>query len=108
MRWDDRLAAAAAAHAQDMAENDYFEHESPEGSTPAQRVSAQGYDWRTVGENIAAGQRSVAEVVDGWMASDGHCANLMSPGFRDIGMACASDSGSRYGRYWVLDMATSR
>jgi uncharacterized protein YkwD len=108
LRWDDRLAAAASGHAQDMAENDYFEHESREGSTPAQRVSAAGYAWRTVGENIAAGQRSVSEVVDGWMASDGHCANLMSPAFRDIGMACASDSSSRYNRYWVLDMAAPR
>ena len=108
VRWDDRLTAAAAGHAQDMAENDYFAHESREGSTPAQRVSAEGYAWRTVGENIAAGQRSVSEVVDGWMASDGHCANLMSPAFRDIGMACASDSASRYGRYWVLEMAAPR
>jgi len=108
VRWDDRLTAAAAGHAQDMAENDYFAHESREGSTPAQRVSAEGYAWRTVGENIAAGQRSVSEVVDGWMASDGHCANMMSPAFRDIGMACASDSTSRYGRYWVLDMAAPR
>jgi uncharacterized protein YkwD len=108
VRWDERLAAAAAGHARDMAEHDYFQHEGREGGTPAQRVSAEGYDWRTVGENIAAGQRSVAEAVNGWMASDGHCANLMTAQFRDIGMACASNDGSTYRRYWVLDMAARR
>ena len=108
VRWNDALAAAAAAHAKDMAERNYFDHVSPDGGTPADRVSAQGYDWRTVGENIAAGQRSVAEAVDGWVASDDHCANLMNVAIRDIGLACASNEASRYGRYWVLDMAAPR
>jgi uncharacterized protein YkwD len=106
--WNDRLAAAAAGHAQDMAEQDYFAHEGRDGRGAAQRVSAEGYDWRTVGENIAAGQRSIAQVVDGWIDSDSHCVNMMDPDFREIGMACAANAGSTYGRYWVLDLAAPR
>ena len=108
VQWDERLEAAAAGHALDMAENDYFDHQSRDGATVPQRVSGEGYAWTTVGENIAAGQRSIAQVVDGWMDSDSHCVNMMDPRFRDIGMACASDAGSTYGRYWVLDLAAPR
>jgi uncharacterized protein YkwD len=105
VQWNDRLAAAAAGHALDMAEHDYFEHVGLDGRTVGQRVSAEGYNWHTVGENIAAGQRAIAQVVDGWIDSDSHCVNMMDPEFREIGMACAADAGSTYGRYWVLDLA---
>jgi uncharacterized protein YkwD len=108
LAWNDRLTSAALAHASDMAENDYFAHESRDGTTPAQRVSAAGYDWSTTGENIAAGQGSVPEVVNGWMASPGHCANIMNPRFVHLGMACASNPDSTYRRYWVLELAAPR
>ena len=108
LAWDTRLAQAAYGHARDMAEHENFSHTGSDGSTLGQRVSAAGYAWSAVGENIAAGTGSVSATIDGWMASDGHCANLMSPGYRHVGLACAAKSGSRYGRYWTLDLAAPR
>jgi uncharacterized protein YkwD len=108
VQWNERIEAAAAGHALDMAEHDYFEHEGRDGANVPQRVSAEGYNWSTVGENIAAGQQTIPQVIDGWMASDSHCVNMMDPRFRDIGMACASNADSTYGRYWVLDLAAPR
>jgi uncharacterized protein YkwD len=61
-----------------------------------------------VGENIAAGYASVNAVVDGWMASDGHCANVMGANFRDVGVACVAASGSRYGSYWTMNLGRPR
>jgi uncharacterized protein YkwD len=91
-----------------MATNDYFAHESQDGRTPADRVSAAGYAWSAIGENIAAGYPDVAAAVDGWMTSPGHCANIMTAAFRELGMACADNATSRYGRYFTLDLATPR
>jgi uncharacterized protein YkwD len=65
--------------------------------------------WSSWGENIAAGQRSVADVVAGWMASDGHCANIMAPGFRDVGLACVGgNTGTTYGTYWTMVLGSAR
>ena len=108
LAWNDRLEQAAFGHSADMATNDYFAHESQDGRTPAERVSAAGYAWSAIGENIAAGYPDVAAVVDGWMKSPGHCANIMTADFREIGMGCADNAASRYGRYFTMDLATPR
>ena len=109
MAWNDLLTQAAAGHALDMAMKNYFSHTSADGRTLADRINATGYTWSALGENIAAGYPSVNAVVDGWMASDGHCANLMSPNFRDIGFACvAGTSTSAYRTYWTLDLGKPR
>ena len=103
------LAQAAAGHSQDMAARNYFSHTSADGRTLVDRVNATGYAWSSLGENIAAGYPSVNAVVDGWMASDGHCANLMNPAFRDIGMACVpGTASSTYKTYWTLDLGKPR
>mgnify|MGYP003557468121 CR=1 FL=1 len=106
--WESRLAQAATAHSQDMAARNYFSHTSPSGSTMVTRINATGYSWSTVGENIAAGYPTVNAVVDGWMASDGHCANLMNPNFKDAALACVASSTSRYRSYWTLDLGRQR
>ncbi|MEO6407730.1 MAG: CAP domain-containing protein, partial [Burkholderiaceae bacterium] len=104
--WNDRLTQAAAAHSQDMALKNYFSHTSADGRTLVDRINATGYPWSSIGENIAAGYPSVNAVVDGWIASDGHCANLMNPNFRDVGFACVPGAGSStYRTYWTLDLA---
>ena len=73
------------------------------------RIDATGYLWSRLGENIAAGYPSVNAVVDGWIASDGHCANLLNPDLRDMGMACvAGTASSSYRTYWTLDLGTPR
>lgn len=105
LQWHGALDQAAAAHSLDMATQNYFAHDSLDGRTPAQRAEAAGYAWRTIGENIAAGYPTVQAVVAGWMASDGHCANLLNPAFRDIGVACVPGTpGSTYDSYWTMDL----
>jgi uncharacterized protein YkwD len=108
LSWDARLATAAYGHSRDMADKNFFSHTGSNGSSASQRVSAAGYTWSAVGENIAAGYGSVSAVVDGWMRSDGHCANLMNARYRHMGLACAASAGSTYGRYWTLNVAAPR
>ncbi|PNB70095.1 hypothetical protein C1X30_35220, partial [Pseudomonas sp. FW305-BF6] len=69
---------------------------------PADRARAAGYRGRQIGENIAAGQGSPSQAMSGWLASPGHCANLMNPMFTQVGAAYASDSRSNKGVYWTM------
>jgi uncharacterized protein YkwD len=105
LAWDAALATAADGHSRDMAARNYFSHTGADGRSAAQRVTAAGYAWQSVGENIGAGYDTVQTVVDGWMASEGHCANLMTAEFRHMGLACAKAASGPYGRYWTLDLA---
>jgi uncharacterized protein YkwD len=84
---DTRLDTAARLHSEDMAARDYFAHTNPEGLDPTERAALQGYP-TGVGENIAAGYRDARAVMIGWMASKGHCANVLSTA-RDIGVGTA-------------------
>lgn len=102
--WDAQLQQAATVHATDMAQNNFFSHTGSDGSTLRQRVPAAGYNYSTAGENIAAGQTSVQDVVDGWMNSPSHCANTMKAEFRDVGVSCMSSAASTYGVYWTLEL----
>lgn len=104
LQWNAALTNAALAHTQDMAANDFFSHTGSGGSSAGQRITAAGYAWRTYGENIAAGYGSVQAVMDGWLSSDGHCANLMNAAFRDIGVACVAGGAGRYPSYWTMDL----
>lgn len=108
LAWSDALASAAARHSADMARRDYFDHASPEGQRVGARVTAAGYGWRSIGENIAGGDRSVEVVVRGWMDSPGHCANIMNPEFRDIGAACVERPGTTWGTYWTMVLGRRR
>ncbi|GGP45340.1 hypothetical protein GCM10010287_12400 [Streptomyces variabilis] len=91
--------AAAQAHSADMVARDFYAHTAPDGSKPWDRAAAAGSRCRTVGENIACGQRSAAEVVRGWMNSPGHRANILKPEFTHIGVGFAG--GGRAGTYWT-------
>lgn len=108
LAWHSALADAAYGHSRDMADNNYFSHTSRDGRTLGARVTAAGYAWSSVGENIAAGYGSVQAVIDGWMASEGHCVNLMSASFVHTGLACVRNTASTYGSYWTLDFARPR
>jgi uncharacterized protein YkwD len=99
------LGRAAQAHAIDMAVRGYFSHTGADGSTVGARVDAQGFDGRTWGENIAAGYASVDAVMDGWIASPGHYANLVRGSFTQVGFGRA-ESTDRYGVYWVQDFGS--
>lgn len=107
LAWNPSLTQASLVHSDDMMVLNYFSHTGSDGGNAGQRATAAGYPWSAVGENIAAGQPSVSVVVDGWMASPGHCANIMHAGFRDIGLACVSGSASNtYRTYWTMTLGT--
>ncbi len=103
VRWNDSLAEASLRHSEDMARNNYFSHSGRDGSNPGQRVERAGYRFRTVGENIAAGQQNAEAAVAGWIKSPGHCANLMNPAFVDMGAGVVVDRRSEMGVYWTQE-----
>ena len=102
------LAEVALGHAADMAKHNYFEHEDLGGHSPADRVRAVGYRETLVGENIAYGPKSADEVVQGWLASPGHCENIMDSRFAEMGIAYAPGQSSKRGLYWVQLLAAPR
>lgn len=80
------LRCAARIHSLDMFERGFFNHTNPDNLDPFDRMELAGYDYSYAGENIAQGYRSAADVMTGWMNSDGHCRNIMSPNFTEIGV----------------------
>jgi uncharacterized protein YkwD len=96
------LRRAAQAYATVMASTGTFGHMGPDGTAPWDRMRVQGFRWVAAGENIAAGQRSVDEVMRAWKASPEHQANLLDPRMHQVGFgfATASHGGSTY---WVQD-----
>ena len=80
------LRCAARNHSLDMVTRNFFSHTNPDGEGSRERLDQAGYGGFTWGENIAFGQTSPAQVVDGWMRSSGHCANIMNPNFTEIGI----------------------
>lgn len=101
---DRRLIVAANRHAADMAGNGYFAHEDFHGDRAGERVRAAGYEWSRYGENIARGQDSVYEVVDGWMHSPEHRENIMDCRLHEVGLGLAFSPDRT--PYWVQDFAT--
>ena len=103
---DDRLTTAARAHSADMAARNYFSHTTPEGVEFATRITTAGYRWSGAGENIAKGQRTPAEVMNSWMNSAGHKANILNCGFKNLGVGVAADAGGSL--LWTQDFASPR
>jgi uncharacterized protein YkwD len=103
---DRRLVDAANRHAADMVRRDYFDHASPEGDRAGERVSGAGYQWRWYGENIARGQESPWEAMDGWMNSPEHRSNILDCKLDQMGVGLAIDRD--HTPYWVQDFATPK
>jgi uncharacterized protein YkwD len=101
------LNDAAARHARDMARRNFFDHRGSDDSQPKDRVLRAGYQPRISGENIALGPESAEEVVAGWLASPGHCANIMDSRFQQIGVGLATGRG-RGKIYWVQTFGAPR
>ena len=109
LAWNGLLTQAAQGHTQDMVTANFFSHTGSGGSTLTSRVNATGYLWSALGENIAAGYSGIDAVMAGWMASDGHCANLMNSNFTEVGLVCINGtSANTYGNYWTMDLGKSR
>jgi uncharacterized protein YkwD len=102
------LNQAAQLHARDMAQHKQMTHAGSDGSTPAQRITRQGYRWSAVGENVAAGAGSADEVVSGWLQSPGHCANIMNPAFTEMGVSFVVNQHDDYAVYWAQSFARPR
>jgi uncharacterized protein YkwD len=106
---DAALTRAALAHSRDMASHNEFEHQGHDGSTPAARVESAGYgEHRIVGENIAAGAMTAAEVTAGWLNSPPHCENIMDGRFAQVGIAYAENLKSASAVFWTQDLASHR
>jgi uncharacterized protein YkwD len=103
LRTDARLALAARRHSADMAAKGYFDHNSQDGTTPWTRMERAGYS-SPGAENIAMGQRTAAEVMNSWMNSPGHRANILNCKLRAIGVGIARGGT---GLYWTQDFGWS-
>jgi uncharacterized protein YkwD len=97
------LVAVARAHSTDMAVHRYFDHNSQDGRSPFDRMRAAGYKGGLMGENIAAGQATPAAVMDAWMHSPGHRANILNCGYKVVGIGVHTLAGSPYRIYWTQD-----
>jgi uncharacterized protein YkwD len=106
---DAALTRAALEHSRDMASHGEFDHRGHDGSTPTLRVQRAGFaNPRVVGENIAAGAMTPAEVTQGWLASPAHCENIMDERFTLIGIAYAENLNSHSAIFWTQDFAARR
>jgi uncharacterized protein YkwD len=106
LSWSCQLQNAAQAHSSDMAKNNFFSHTGSDGLSVSDRVTASGYSWRSVGENIAAGQTTITRVMTGWLDSPGHCRNIMSSSFTEFGSALVTNTVSDYSLYWTQVFAS--
>lgn len=94
-----KLIDLAEMKSKDMAEKHYFDHTSPTYGTPFQMLQKYGVSYRAAGENIAAGQRTAEEVMNAWMNSSGHRANILNGSYTEIGVGYYA--GGSYGKYWT-------
>ena len=96
---DSQLSKLARLKAEDLAKKGYFSHTSPTYGSAFDMMNKYGVSYRTAGENIAKGQKTAESVMNGWMNSSGHRANILSSAYTNIGVGYAKDS--RGNTYWV-------
>jgi uncharacterized protein YkwD len=101
-----QLVNAAQRQSNSQAAQDQISHDGPDGSTPKTRIEAEGYDWQTYGENVAAEYATCGEAFTGWMNSEGHRANVLLAGANEIGMGVATSADGT--AYWTMIVAARR
>ena len=109
--WSDSLALAAQAQAREMARLERMSHLDGQNRGLAERLRATGYRFSTAAENVGVGYPSLDEIVAAWLASEGHCENLLNPEVLEFGLACmdAGSTGSPADRrYWTLVLGAPR
>lgn len=99
------LTEAAIRHAVDMAKRGRMDHRGSDGSSPSERLTRVGYRWQLSGENLALGYDNIEELVQGWLASPLHCANIMDARFVETGVAFAVGSDDDARLYWAQSFA---
>ena len=97
------LRCAARFHSKDMGTKNFFSHTGSNGSNFVTRIGNAGYTWTSAGENIAAGQTTPTAVVNGWMASTGHCNNIMNGNYKHLGVGYYYAGTATYKHYWTQD-----
>ena len=108
LRLDPLLSKAAQRYAEQMVSKKFFSHKGLDGSHPKSRIEATGYKGKAWGENIALGQETPKEVVASWIKSPGHCSNMLSPLFSELGVGFASDPARPDRLYWVQTFGKPR
>ena len=96
LKLSEKLSDGARMKSEDMRKNKYFSHTSPTYGSPFDQMKALGITYRSAGENIAMGYKTPAAVVDAWMRSEGHRANILSAKYTEIGVGYVED-----GHYWT-------
>ena len=99
---ENRTTTAARKHSEDMANNNYFQHNSLDGSKFSARLTAEGISWSGAGENICAGAGDAINMVIGWIGSSGHRKGMLTD-FKYIGVGAAYSSSADYGIYCTQD-----
>lgn len=102
LAWDEAAARAAYEHSWDMDLRQYFDHVNPDGKDPGDRLTEAGVAWTLVGENIARGHPDPAAVVQGWLESPAHRANLLTPAYTRVGIGV--HTGPAEGPWWTQDL----
>jgi uncharacterized protein YkwD len=95
LHFDSRLIAAAQDRIRDMEDLGYWAHESPDGRSPFVWLKSRGYEFQFAGENLATGFETTEVLVEGWMESPGHRANILSGDYSDCGIAIIDGSTTR-------------
>jgi uncharacterized protein YkwD len=101
LRWNSQLEAAAIRHATDMSRNGHFDHIGTDNSEFDDRITASGYKWMEIGENIAFGYELIPATIKGWIDSESHCKQMMSNKVDEMGAA-------KSGKYWVQEFGRQR
>lgn len=92
--WNALLENAAQGHSDHMSTTKHLSHTGSNGSSAGDRITAAGYNWTIYTENIASGYTSEEDVIQGWLASPGHCQNIMNANVTEMGVATADS-------YWT-------
>jgi uncharacterized protein YkwD len=119
LTWNPNLYAAALEHSTDLAYSNTFSHDGSgteyditgngESSKFYERIETNGYsNYYSLGENIAGGQRSLEEVMKAWMASPGHCANIMKSTYTEVGVGIVIKEDSNYQVYWTQNFGSRK
>ncbi|MFI5912905.1 CAP domain-containing protein [Dactylosporangium sp. NPDC051541] len=103
LTYNAKLRTAAFKHSADMAAKDYFSHDSQDGTSFAARISNEGYRWSNAAENIAKGQKTPEDVMNAWMNSSGHRANILNCKLKDLGVGLAYQGKTPI---WTQDFGT--
>lgn len=103
--WNDKAMLSSRKHSQDMADNNYFDHNNLKGKTPFKRMEDEGISYSAAGENIAAGLPSSIEAHEGWMNSIGHRKNILG-NFKNLGVGVGHNSSSIYRYYYTQNFFT--